>query len=83
MEISAVPVLSALWLGIMTSVSPCPLASNIAALSFVVKRVDRVTVVLLTGGAYILGRVIAYCVLGVLLSLSLLNVPLPPGWYPI
>jgi len=34
MEVVNYPFLSALWLGILTSISPCPLASNIAALFF-------------------------------------------------
>ncbi len=37
MELSAIPVISALWLGILTSISPCPLAANIAAVSFIIK----------------------------------------------
>jgi hypothetical protein len=31
--------ISALWLGILTSISPCPLATNIAAVTFVGRQV--------------------------------------------
>ena len=31
---------TALWLGILTSISPCPLATNVAAISFLGRRVD-------------------------------------------
>ena len=46
MDTTPIPVLSALWLGILTSVNPCPLASNIAAVSFIMKRIDRTSTVL-------------------------------------
>ena len=32
---------SALWLGIVTSISPCPLATNVAAISFLARRVGQ------------------------------------------
>lgn len=67
--------LSALWLGILTSISPCPLATNIAAISFITKRIARTRVVLLTGLLYTLGRMIAYIVLAVLLIASVLSIP--------
>ena len=50
---------SALWLGIMTSISPCPLATNIAAISYVGKRVDRPGLVMLSGLLYC-GRMLSY-----------------------
>lgn len=75
MDETTVPVLSALWLGILTSVSPCPLASNIAAVSYIARGMQGVFSVVLTGCVYTLGRVLTYAVLGVLISASLLNVP--------
>lgn len=75
MENNLIPLFSALWLGILTSVSPCPLAANIAAVSYIVKGIDRTSSVVLTGLAYTVGRVIAYSVLGSLISASLLNIP--------
>jgi cytochrome c biogenesis protein CcdA len=39
MEQSSLAVFSALWLGILTSVSPCPLSTNIAAVSYVGRQV--------------------------------------------
>ncbi|MHC4186078.1 MAG: urease accessory protein UreH domain-containing protein, partial [Planctomycetota bacterium] len=59
--------LSALWLGLMTSISPCPLATNIAAISFVSRRIGRTRIVFLTGLLYTLGRILAYVALGILL----------------
>jgi len=75
MDLSAIPVISALWLGILTSISPCPLAANIAAVSFIIKGGTRTTAVLSRGVAYTLGRSLAYIVLGWVISASLLNVP--------
>ena len=67
--------LSALWLGILTSISPCPLATNIAAVSFIGRRVGRTRVVFLTGLLYMLGRMLTYVVLGILLVTSVLSIP--------
>jgi len=66
---------TALWLGILTSLSPCPLATNIAAISFVGRRVESPKRVLATGFLYTLGRAFAYASLGALLVLSLLSAP--------
>jgi cytochrome c-type biogenesis protein len=64
MESGSLAVVSALWLGILTSISPCPLATNIAAVSYVGRRVGSPRAVLLSGGLYTAGRAIAYLVLG-------------------
>ncbi|MCK5126387.1 MAG: sulfite exporter TauE/SafE family protein [candidate division Zixibacteria bacterium] len=65
---------TALWLGILTSISPCPLAANIAAISFIGKRVKTARQVLLTGLLYTLGRTLAYLILAAILVTSLLTV---------
>ena len=67
--------LSALWLGILTSISPCPLATNIAAISFLSKRVTNPIFVFLAGLAYTLGRMLSYAILGILIIKSVLAVP--------
>lgn len=66
---------SALWLGILTSISPCPLATNIAAVSFLSKKIAHPFMVFLSGFAYTLGRMVAYAVLGWIIISSLLSVP--------
>jgi cytochrome c biogenesis protein CcdA len=66
---------SALWLGILTSISPCPLATNIVAISFIDRRIGRTRVVFLTGLLYTLGRMLTYVVLGILLVTSVLAIP--------
>jgi len=66
---------SALWLGILTSISPCPLASNIAAVSFLSKKIAHPKLVFISGLAYTLGRMASYAVLGWIIINSLLSVP--------
>ena len=65
----------AVWFGILTSISPCPLATNIAAISYIGKKVEHPRLVLVTGLLYTLGRSVAYLVLGILLVKSLLSAP--------
>ena len=66
---------SALWLGVLTSISPCPLATNIAAISYIGGRVDSTRSVLLAGALYTVGRVAAYMGLSFLLVSTALSVP--------
>jgi len=66
---------SALWLGILTSISPCPLATNIAAISFLAKKVTHPAFVLLSGLAYTVGRMVTYAILGFILINSILSIP--------
>jgi cytochrome c biogenesis protein CcdA len=66
---------SALWLGILTSISPCPLAANIAALSYLSKKVTHIKAVLWSGLAYTSGRICAYAALGFIIINSLLSAP--------
>ena len=71
---------TALWIGILTSISPCPLATNIAAVSYIGKRVDSPRSVLLSGLLYTVGRMLAYMVIGMLLVSSLLSAPHLSHW---
>ena len=66
---------SALWLGVLTSISPCPLATNIAAVSFLSKQINHPKAVLWAGSAYTFGRMIAYVILGMIIITSIVSVP--------
>jgi cytochrome c biogenesis protein CcdA len=66
---------SAFWLGLLTSISPCPLATNVAAVSYLGRRVDRPRLVLAGGLLYSLGRTLAYVALGALVIAGLLSIP--------
>ncbi len=63
---------TALWLGILTSISPCPLASNIAAISFITRRIGRTREVLLSGLLYTVGRTVTYVALAAVIVAGLL-----------
>ena len=71
---------SAFWLGILTSISPCPLATNIAAVSFIGKQFTSVPRVALSGLFYVLGRMLAYLGLGSALIAGLLSAPQLSGF---
>jgi len=62
-------------MGILTAISPCPLATNVAAISFIGRRVTRPRTAILTGVLYTLGRSLVYVVIAALLVLSLLSAP--------
>ncbi len=66
---------TAVWLGILTAISPCPLATNIAAISFISRDVGRSRRVLVSGLAYTLGRSAAYVGIGALVVASVLTIP--------
>jgi len=66
---------TALWMGLLTSVSPCPLAANIAAMSYVGREIGSRRRTLLAGLLYTLGRAFAYTALAALLVGGLLSIP--------
>ncbi len=66
---------TALWLGLLTSISPCPLATNLAAVSFISKEVKHPWRTIVTGLLYALGRSLAYMLLAALIIRGLLEVP--------
>lgn len=75
MDSYTIAVGSAVWLGILTSISPCPLATNIAAITFIGQRVDNPRRVVVAGLLYTLGRMTTYLVLGILIVASVLSIP--------
>lgn len=66
---------SAFWIGILTAISPCPLATNIAAISFISKKIEDKKIVLITGTLYTLGRMFAYVALTFIVMKSILAIP--------
>jgi cytochrome c biogenesis protein CcdA len=71
----SVPVLSALFLGLLTAISPCPMATNIAAVGYVSRRVKDRKYAVITGTLYTLGRMFSYSVLGILIIVTGLEIP--------
>ena len=64
---SSVPVVTAMILGILTAVSPCPLATNLTAVAYLGRELDNRRKVFYLGLLYTLGRTIAYSALGAVL----------------
>ncbi len=75
MEPSLIAAATAAWLGILTSISPCPLATNLVAISFISRNVATPGRVFWTGMLYTLGRTLTYAALGALLVGSVLSIP--------
>ena len=67
LDSSTTPAVTAFLLGLLTALSPCPLATNIAAIGYIGKRIGNRKGVFLQGLLYALGRTIAYTLLGVVL----------------
>lgn len=65
------PALTAFLLGLLTAISPCPLATNIAAIGFIGKNIENRKRLFRNGVLYTLGRIIAYTVLGIILIIVL------------
>lgn len=70
-----IAIFTALWLGILTAISPCPLATNIAAISFISKNIECPFKTIYAGLLYVFGRVLAYIILGFVVVGGLLAVP--------
>lgn len=64
---SNIPIITAFLLGLLTAISPCPLATNITAIGFISKDIGNRNKIFLGGLLYTLGRVVAYTVLGIIL----------------
>lgn len=68
---SSTPVLTAFLLGLLTALSPCPLATNIAAIGFIGKDIENRKRVFRNGLLYTLGRILSYTLLGAVLIMVL------------
>jgi len=62
-----IPILSALILGLMTAISPCPLATNITATAFISKNILDKKMVFMSGLVYSMGRAFSYTAIGLIL----------------
>jgi sulfite exporter TauE/SafE len=70
LENSSFPFITALVLGLMTAISPCPLATNITAIGFIGKDIENRNRVFYNGLVYTLGRAVSYTVLAVIIFLG-------------
>ncbi len=75
MALETLPVVSAIWFGILTSISPCPLATNIAATTFIGRQIDTRFGTLAAGAAYTSGRAVAYILICAIIVAGLFSIP--------
>ena len=64
---TSIPAITAFILGILTAISPCPLATNITAIGFIGKDIENHHQIFINGLLYTLGRIITYTILGFIL----------------
>ena len=67
---SSITVWSALLLGLMTAISPCPLATNITAMGFISKDIENRNRVFFNGLIYTSGRAVSYTLLALIIYLG-------------
>jgi len=67
LDSTQLPILSAFILGIMTAISPCPLATNITATAYISKEIENRRLVFFSGLIYTVGRAFSYTLLGAIL----------------
>jgi sulfite exporter TauE/SafE len=67
---SSLPFITALLLGLMTAISPCPLATNITAIGFIGKDLGNRNRVFVNGLVYTLGRAVSYTLLAMIIFLG-------------
>jgi len=65
--LAGIPFLAAFMLGLLTAISPCPLATNIAAVAYIAKDIEDRKRTILSGALYTAGRAASYVVLGLAL----------------
>jgi cytochrome c biogenesis protein CcdA len=80
MGTSSIPIIAALFIGLMTAISPCPLTTNITAIAYISKKIGDSKRTLRIGAVYALGRTLTYVVLAstiVWLGLNIQAIALP------
>lgn len=70
LENSTMPWVTAFVLGLMTAISPCPLATNITAVGFISKDIENRNRVFVNGLLYTLGRAISYTIIPLVIFLG-------------
>ncbi len=70
LENSNFPFITAFILGLMTAISPCPLATNVTAIGFLSRDIDSKNKVFVKGLIYTLGRGVTYTGIGLIFYLG-------------
>lgn len=76
----AVALGSAFVLGVLTSISPCLLATNVTAISFIARRIDRPRIMALSGACYTAGQALGFVLLAAAVVGSLVAIEPVSHW---
>lgn len=75
MDIGLAQIASVIWLGILTSISPCPMATNIAATTYIGRQIKSPFATIWAAVAYTIGRTISYVLVASGLIAGLFSIP--------
>ncbi|PIP39212.1 MAG: cytochrome C biogenesis protein [Desulfobacterales bacterium CG23_combo_of_CG06-09_8_20_14_all_51_8] len=75
MEFSVAQIVSVVWLGILTSISPCPMATNIAATTYIGRQINSPYATVLAAIAYTIGRTVTYVLIATGIIAGLISIP--------
>lgn len=70
LENSTLPFATAFFLGLLTAISPCPLATNITAIGYIGREIENKNVVFLNGLVYTLGRAVTYTAIALVIYIG-------------
>lgn len=70
LENSTLPFATAFILGLLTAISPCPLATNITAIGYIGREIENKNVVFINGLVYTLGRAVSYTVIALIIYIG-------------
>lgn len=79
---SSFPIFTAFFLGLLTAISPCPMATNITAIGFISKDVKEQKKVFWNGVVYTFGRAISYTLIALIIYFGADQFELS-GWFAI
>lgn len=74
-EDGSLPVVAAFLIGLIAAISPCPLATNISAMSYITRNISDRRYVIVSGSLYTLGRMVTYTIIGMLVILAGVSIP--------
>jgi cytochrome c biogenesis protein CcdA len=75
MDFGFAQIASVVWLGILTSISPCPMATNIAATTYIGRQIKSPFATVWAAVAYTLGRTAAYVAIATAIIAGLISIP--------
>ena len=62
-----IPIISAFLIGVLVSISPCPLATNVTAIAYISRRATERKYAVTVASLYTVGRMFSYSIIGILI----------------